>query len=102
MLLAVNLSQKNALVSGNAGDEKYLYPGGRKFTFLIEFPEIFSFLFSFLALFVFFLYSVMLHIEMYSVFCPVCKSFFVADLLIALKFMKTKRCMFARFLSMFF
>ena len=36
---------KKILVSGNAGDEKNLHPGCRKFIFLIDFPEIFSFLF---------------------------------------------------------
>ena len=35
------------LVSGNAGDEKNLRTGGRKLIFLIDFPEIFSFLFLF-------------------------------------------------------
>ena len=37
--------KKKSVVSGNAGDEKNLHPGSRKFIFLIDFPEIFSFLF---------------------------------------------------------
>ena len=36
--------KKNTLVSGNAGDEKNLHPGGRKFIFLIDFLDIFHFL----------------------------------------------------------
>ena len=36
--------KNNTLVSGNAGDEKNLYPGGRKFILLIKFPEILSFI----------------------------------------------------------
>ena len=35
---------KNALVFGNASDEKSLHPGDRKFNFLIDFPGIISFL----------------------------------------------------------
>ena len=38
-----NITRQKKPVSGNAGDEKNLHPGGRKF-FLIDFPEIFSFL----------------------------------------------------------
>ena len=34
----------DTLVSGNAGKEENLHPGGRKFIFLIDFPEKFSFL----------------------------------------------------------
>ena len=42
---------KYTLLSGNAGDKKNLHPGGRKFIFfLIDFPEIFFFLFQFLLL----------------------------------------------------
>ena len=36
--------KKNALVFGNAGDEKSLHPGHRKFNFLIDFPGIIPFL----------------------------------------------------------
>ena len=36
--------QNNILVSGNMSDEKNLHSGSRKFIFLIDFPEIFSFL----------------------------------------------------------
>ena len=36
--------ENNTLVSGNAGDNKNFPPSGRKFIFLIGFPEIFSFL----------------------------------------------------------
>ena len=39
----ITIRQKKPLVSGNAGDKKNLHPGGRKF-FLIDFPQIFSFL----------------------------------------------------------
>ena len=45
--------EKKILVSGNAGDEKNLHPGGRKVIFLIDFPEIFSFLLYFLLLFLY-------------------------------------------------
>ena len=38
---------KNTLVSGNAGDKENLYLGDRKFIFLIDMPEIFSFLLKF-------------------------------------------------------
>ena len=34
--------KKNALVSGNAGDEKHLYSGGFKFTFLISLIDFFE------------------------------------------------------------
>ena len=44
-LLTPKKKKKKTLVSGNAGDEKNLHPGSRKFIFLIDFPEIFSFLF---------------------------------------------------------
>ena len=38
-------ANKKTLVSANAGKEKNLYLGVRKFISLINFPEIFSFLF---------------------------------------------------------
>ena len=41
----------HTLVSGNADDKKNLNPGGRKFVFLIDFPELFSFFFSFFCFF---------------------------------------------------
>ena len=37
-------NKKNPFVSGNAGDEKNFLPSGRKFIFLIDFPEMFPFL----------------------------------------------------------
>ena len=42
---------RKKVVSRNAGDEKNLNPGDRKFIFLIDFPGIFSFLLQFLLLF---------------------------------------------------
>ena len=39
-----NKNTKKTLVPANAGDEKNLQPGRCKFIFLIDFPEIFSFL----------------------------------------------------------
>ena len=36
--------RNNTVVSGNADDEKNLHPGGRKFIFLIDFPDLLSFL----------------------------------------------------------
>ena len=47
-----NKAKKNTLVSGNAGDEKNLHPGGRNVFFLIDVPEIFYFLFIFYFLIV--------------------------------------------------
>ena len=43
----------HTLVSGNADDKKNLNPGGRKFVFLIDFPELFSFFLVSFASFVF-------------------------------------------------
>ena len=37
-------NNNNTVVSGNADDEKNLHQGGRKFIFVINFPDIFSFL----------------------------------------------------------
>ena len=37
-------NNNNAVVSGNADDEKNHHQGGRKFIFVINFPDIFSFL----------------------------------------------------------
>ena len=57
---------KKTLVSGKAGDEKNLQPGGCKFIFLIDFPEIFSILCYFLLLFlilVFFVYLLFFEIK---------------------------------------
>ena len=39
-----NNNNNNIVVSGNADDEKNLHQGGRKFIFVINFPDIFSFL----------------------------------------------------------
>ena len=43
---SINYRQKKekTLVFGNAGDEKNFHPDGRKFIFLIDFPEVLSFL----------------------------------------------------------
>ena len=38
--------KKNTLVSGNAGDEKNLHPGGRKFIFFNQFNWIFQIKFA--------------------------------------------------------
>ena len=61
------LRSKNTLASGNAGDEKNLHPSGRKFIFLIDFPEIFSFLLLFFLILVFvcFLVWCFLKLRMY-------------------------------------
>ena len=37
-------NNNNTVVSGNADDEKNHQQGGRKFIFVINFPDIFSFL----------------------------------------------------------
>ena len=48
------VEKNNTLVSGNAGDEKNLYPGGLKLIFLNQFSgEIFSILLQFLFLFLY-------------------------------------------------
>ena len=39
------------IYSGNAGDEKNLHPGGRKFIFLTDFPEILPLLLLFFLVF---------------------------------------------------
>ena len=39
-----NNNNNNIVVSGNADDEKNLHQGGRKFIFVINFHDIFSFL----------------------------------------------------------
>ena len=38
-----NKAENKTLISGNAAEEKNLHPGGRKFIFLIDLPEVFSF-----------------------------------------------------------
>ena len=43
----------HTLVSGNPDDDKNLNLGGRKFVFLIDFPELFSFFLVSFASFVF-------------------------------------------------
>ena len=67
-----NKAKKNTLVSGNAGDEKNLHPGGRNVFFLIDVPEIFSFLLWFLLLFCFlffFCFSFFLFIFYFLIVC---------------------------------
>ena len=61
---------KKTLVSGNVGDVKNLPPGGRKFIFLIDFPEMFSFLlwfllFSFITVFFCLFICCFLKLKMY-------------------------------------
>ena len=41
-LLTHKAKKKNTLVSGNAGDEKNLHPGSRKFKFLINLTEFYQ------------------------------------------------------------
>ena len=36
------IKEKNTLISGNAGDEKNLHPGGRNFIFFNQFNGYFS------------------------------------------------------------
>ena len=35
-MICSNAKKRNTLVSGNAGDEKNVHPGGREFTFLVN------------------------------------------------------------------
>ena len=61
------LTKKN-LVSGNAGDEKYLQTSGREF-FLIDFPEVFSlFFFSFYCFFCSLVFFALLFFENKSIY----------------------------------
>ena len=71
-----NKAKKNTLVSGNAGDEKNLHPGGRNVFFFnrcsgdILFSSLVSFAFLFFVFFLFFFFFIyFLFFDCLFVFC---------------------------------